>query len=67
MPTDEQIEAAADKMIAGEPLTRAEQRLLDSPQADVAMGQVRAVLEAKPTRTGRVREIVRANKQGWKP
>jgi hypothetical protein len=45
--TDDMIEEAADKMIAGQPLTRAEQRLLDSPQADFAMGQVRAALEAK--------------------
>ena len=44
--TDEQIEVAAEKLIAGKPLTRAEQRLLDSPQSDFAMGQVRAILAA---------------------
>lgn len=42
--TDEQIEEVADKMVAGQPLSRAERRLLDSPQADFAMGQVRAYL-----------------------
>lgn len=42
--TDEQIEGAADKLVAGQPLSRAERRLLDSPQADFAMGQVRAYL-----------------------
>ena len=45
--SDEQIEEAADKMIAGQPLTRAERRLLDSPQADFAMGQVRAYLSGE--------------------
>lgn len=45
--TDDKIEEAANKMIAGLPLTRAEQRLLDSPQADFAMGQVHAALDAK--------------------
>jgi hypothetical protein len=44
--TDEQIEVAADKLIAGQPLTRAEQRLMDSPQADFAMAQVEAALES---------------------
>jgi hypothetical protein len=43
-PTDEEIERAADKMIAGQPLTRRERRLLDSPMGDFAMGQVRAVI-----------------------
>ena len=42
--SDEQIEAAADKMIAGRRLTLAERRMLDSPQGDFAMAQVRAVL-----------------------
>ena len=45
--SDEKIEEAADKMIAGKPLTRAERRLLELPQADFAMGQVRAVLEGR--------------------
>lgn len=45
--TDEKIEEAADKMISGQPLTRAEQRLLDSPQGDFAMGQISAILEAR--------------------
>jgi hypothetical protein len=45
-PTDEQIEIAADRLILGQPLTRAEQRLLDSSQGDFAMGQVRAYLAA---------------------
>ena len=47
MVSDEKIEAAADKMIAGEPLSRAERKLLESPQGDFAMGQVRAALEGK--------------------
>lgn len=45
--SDEKIEEAADKMITGKPLTRAERRLLDLPQADFAMGQVRAYLKGK--------------------
>ncbi len=45
--TDDMIEEAADKILAGQPLTRAEQRLLDSPLADFAMGQVNAILEAR--------------------
>lgn len=43
-PTDEQIEAAADRLLSGEPLTSAEQRLLESPMGDFAMGQVQAYL-----------------------
>lgn len=46
-PTDEDIEIAADKLIAGQPLTRAERRLLESPMGDFAMGQVRAYLAEK--------------------
>ena len=45
--TDDKIEAAAEKLLAGMTLTRAEQRLLDSPQADFAMGQVSAILNSK--------------------
>lgn len=45
--TDEMIEEAADKLLAGQPLTRAERRLLDSPQADFAMGQVNAILKGE--------------------
>lgn len=48
-PTDEEIEIAAEKLLAGKPLTRAEQRLLDSPQGDFAMGQVRAYMKARGT------------------
>lgn len=44
---DEKIEIAAEKLIKGLPLTRAEERLLYSPQGDFAMGQVRAALAAK--------------------
>lgn len=43
--SDETIEEAADKLIAGKPLTRAERRLLESPQGDFAMAQVRAALK----------------------
>lgn len=50
--TDEMIETAADKLIAGLPLSRREARLLDSPQADFAMGQVRAVLSAQQSEGG---------------
>lgn len=45
--TDEMIEIAADKLLAGERLTRREQKLLSSPQGDFAMGQVRAVLASE--------------------
>ncbi len=45
--TDEMIESAGDKLIAGEPLSQIERRILNSPQADFAMSQVRAVLRAK--------------------
>ena len=45
--SDEKIEEAADKLIAGEPLTCVERKLLDSPQGDFAMGQVRAILKRK--------------------
>lgn len=45
--SDEAIEEAADKMVAGLPLTDWERRILNSPQADFAMGQVRAFLNPK--------------------
>ena len=47
MVSDDKIEAAAEKLLDGKPLTRAEERLLYSPQGDFAMGQVRAILKAR--------------------
>lgn len=52
MVTDEKIEIAAEKLLAGEPLTRAETKLLQSPQGDFAMAQVHSILEAQGKRFG---------------
>jgi hypothetical protein len=47
MTKDEAIETAAEKLLAGNPLTRSERRLLYSTQGDFAMAQVRAVQKAR--------------------